>query len=210
MQKTVLTVLNNEGQPAPGATVRVRHTYGGTDATLYADDHATTIANPISADVSGLVSFKCFNGIYDIIINSGAGTKTIPALKISDGAALYVLTCGTAPSIPYGAACYFDLSNPDTARLATWDSDVLTAQASCTCVTVGGVAAGNVGVFSGPGTVRGLSGLARGESAWLGANGAIVNIPPDPVADSGKWAVCLGNSLSHSTRSFFPAAPIYL
>lgn len=72
--------LNNSGDPAPSATVRV---YGkGTSvlSTIYsANDAAQPLANPFTAGTDGFAKFYSANGRYDVEF-SGGGITTAYSL----------------------------------------------------------------------------------------------------------------------------------
>jgi hypothetical protein len=208
MKKEVVTVANSDGTPAAGATVQVRDTYSGANLTLYEDNETTTKTNPITVPSSGLASFKIPNSVVDLIITNGADTKTITALKVSDGAELALFENGQGSALAYGEVCFIDTDG--TAKKATNAGTEQQARARWICVTRGGLADNAVGVFSGPGMVSGLSGGVAGSSAYLDTAGAIMETALDPTDDAniGKYRVYLGEWQSSTALNFNPSEPI--
>jgi hypothetical protein len=208
MQKVPITVSNEDGSPAQGATVQVRDAYSGLNLTLYEDNETTTKTNPITVGTSGIAEFKIQNSVIDVIVTNGAATRTIPALKVSDGAELQLLTNGSGGALTFGDVCYIDTDG--TAKKATNAGTEQQARARWICLTRGGLANAAVGVFSGPGKVAELSGGVAGSSAWLDTAGAIVETPLDPTdpANVGKFRVYLGEWLSTTALNFQPTEPV--
>lgn len=207
MEKSVISILNSDGEPVAGGTVQVRDAYSGANVTLYEDNETTTKANPAVSNANGLASFKCENGVYDLIISNGATVVTVPAMKISDGAELILLTNGEGSTIAYGRACF--IHTDGTAKLAHNDQTEPAARARYLCLTRGGLANAAVGVFSGPGKVAELSGGSAGASAWLDDDGQIMNTALDATdpANLGKFRVYLGEWLSATALNFQPSEP---
>lgn len=207
MLKYPVTVSNEDGTPAAGATVQVRDHYSGANLTLYEDNETTTKTNPVTVGSTGVASFKIQNSVIDLIITNGADTQTVTALKISDGAELQLLENGEGASIPFGAVCH--VHTDGTAKLAHNDQTELAASARWVCLTRGGLADNAVGVFSGPGRVTELSGGSAGVDAWLDDDGGIMNTALDPTDDAnlGKFRVHLGKWLSATALDFSPSEP---
>ena len=208
MQKVPITVSNEDGSPAVGATVQVRDHYSGLNLTLYEDNETTTKANPITVPASGIAEFKIQNSVIDVIATNGAVTRTTNALKVSDGAELQLLENGEGATINFGDVCH--VHTDGTAKLAHNDQTELAASARYICITRGGLADNAVGVFSGPGRVTELSGGSAGTDAWLDEDGAITGTPLDPTdpANAGKFRVHLGKWLSATALDFAPSEPV--
>lgn len=207
MQKVPVTVANEDGTPAVGATVQVRDHYSGVNLTLYEDNETTTKTNPIVVGSTGIAEFKIQNSVIDVIITNGADTKTVSSLKVSDGAELQLLTNGEGSALAFGDVCH--VHTDGTAKLAHNDQTELAASARYICLTRGGLANGAVGVFSGPGRVTELSGGSAGVDAWLDDDGDIMNTALDPTdpANVGKFRVHLGKWLSATALDFAPSEP---
>jgi hypothetical protein len=207
MQKVPITVANEDGSPAVGATVQVRDHYSGLNLTLYEDNETTTKANPVVVGASGIAEFKIQNSVIDVIVTNGASTRTVSALKVSDGAELQLLTNGEGSALAFGDVCH--VHTDGTAKLAHNDQTDLAASARYICLTRGGLANGAVGVFSGPGRVTELSGGVAGTDAWLDDDGDIMNTALDPTdpANVGKFRVHLGKWLSATALDFAPSEP---
>jgi len=210
MQKFPVTVSNEDGSPAVGATVQVRDHYSGVNLTLYEDNETSTKTNPVTIGASGIAEFKIPNSVVALIVTNGADTKTISAVQISDGAELALLTNGSGGALAYGDVCYVDTDG--AAKKATNAGTEQQSRARWICVTRGGLSNAAVGVFSGPGRVSGLAGGVAGSSAWLDTAGAIVEVALDPTDDAnlGKFRVYLGEWLTTTVLNLSPSEPVII
>ncbi len=209
MKKFYTTILSS-GVPVSGATVQVKDHYSGANLTLYADNETTTTANPAVSDSNGVASFKCADGIVDLVYAYGAFSQTFVNVQISDGGELILLQNGEAVTINYGKVCY--LTNAGTAKLATNAGTEQEARGRFVCLTRGNLAAGATGVFKGPGKVSELSGGTAGASVWLGAAGGLLTTSLDPtnVANLGKFIVPLGEYILATSLNFRPGDPVQI
>lgn len=210
MQKQHITILNAEGQPVVGGTVQVRDHYSGANLTLFLDDETTSTANPAVSDANGIASFKCADGVVDLVIVNGAFSKTLVNVQISDGGDLVLLQNAEAVTINYGKVCY--VTNAGTAKLATNAGTEQEARGRFVCITRGNLAASAVGVFKGPGRVAELSGGTTGAPVWLGTAGGLLTTSLDPtnVANLGKFIVPLGEYLLTTSLNFIPGDPVQI
>jgi hypothetical protein len=70
-------VADTSGNVIASATVTVRDSVTSSLVQLYSDvDGATPLGNPVTADSSGFVRFYVGEGRYDVIVTSGAFTRT--------------------------------------------------------------------------------------------------------------------------------------
>lgn len=69
------SILRN-GAPVQG-TVTVTNYVGGAAATLYASNHSTTLANPLTSDADGNFAFYIDQGSYRIEVSNGSNTRVI-------------------------------------------------------------------------------------------------------------------------------------
>lgn len=79
MQKRIGLVIDDQGKPVSGATVKVTLYPGGGDATLYSDNGVTQKANPIATDSKGRYEYYAANGHYTEVVTTSAGAQ--PALN---------------------------------------------------------------------------------------------------------------------------------
>ena len=208
--KSIITILDAGGAPAPAGTVQVKDHYSGANLTLYEDNESTTKTNPATADSDGVVYFKCNDGIVDLVINNGAFSKTIPNVQISDGGDLFLLENNEAVTINYGKACY--VNSLGKAKLATNSGTETEARARFICITRGNLATGAVGVFKGPGRIVELSGGTAAAPVYLGTAGGLLTTSLDPTdpANVGKFIVPLGEYLSTTAINFRPSDPVQI
>jgi hypothetical protein len=89
MQKfaETLTYKNSRGvlAVAPGAQLSVFEEGTAVLASTYADDEATPLDNPLTADERGLVQFKLPNGTYDFVYSNSVGEVKVDGIIASDG-----------------------------------------------------------------------------------------------------------------------------
>jgi len=210
MIKSLLTITNADGSPAPGATVQVKDHYSGANLTLYEDNEITTKTNPATADADGFVYFKVNDGIVDLVIVNGAFNKNIPNVQVSDGGDLFLLENNEGSTIAYGKICYVNSSGK--AKLATNAGTETEARARFVCITRGGLANGSVGVFKGPGKTAELSGGTAAAPVYLGTAGNLLTTSLDPtdIANSGKFIVPLGEYINATTLNFKPSDPVQI
>jgi hypothetical protein len=71
MDRCVVTVANDEGQPIESATVGIYTSGTNVLAVIYDDDETSTITNPLTTDENGLAQAMLANGKYDIRIAKG-------------------------------------------------------------------------------------------------------------------------------------------
>lgn len=205
MKKTCVTILNAQGQPVLGGTCQVKDKYSGLNVTLYEDNETTTKANPAVSDVDGFAYFKVNDGVYDLVVTNGAGSKTFPAVQISDGGDLVLLENNEAGSMAYGKLVY--VTSAGKAKLATNAATELEARARFVCITRGGLAAAAIGVFKGPGRIAELTGGTAGAACWLGTAGGIITTSLDPTnpANAGKFIAPVGEYLTTLSLNFVPS-----
>lgn len=102
MQLCSFFAVNHQtGAALPGASVFVYLPGTTTKVSIY-DGNGVLITNPATADANGMVSFAAADGVYDIVIVSGAYTSpTIPKLQFLDVSApaepRYILTNADLP-----------------------------------------------------------------------------------------------------------------
>ena len=210
MIKSLITITNTDGSPAPAGTVQVKDHYSGANLTLYEDSETSTKTNPATADSDGVVYFKVNDGIVDLVIVNGAFSKTIPNVQISDGGDLFLLENNQGSTINYGAICYLNASGK--ARLATNAGTEAQARARFICITRGNLANGAIGVFKGPGKTAELSGGTAAAPVYLGAAGGLLTTSLDPTdpSNAGKFIVPLGEYLSATALNFRPSDPVQI
>jgi hypothetical protein len=202
MKKTVAAFTSTLGMPLYGVSVSIVDHYSGDTATLYEDDETTTKANPLTTDIYGSISFKVRCGVYDFDSVNANVRKT--AVRISGGGELYVLANATGATIAYGAVCRFSTTAGQVAK-ATNDGTEAEARAVLVCVTDGGVANGDSGVFiAGPAEIVDLSGGTAGATAYLSTSGAITTTEP---TSSGDYLCAIGQWVSATVLHFSPIEP---
>lgn len=89
MQKYFDSVIDTNGKPVNGATVRVNQYPGGGLATIYSDDGVTQAANPVTTNAKGYYEFYAANGRYTLTITDANGAQTvINDVRLEEGPAL--------------------------------------------------------------------------------------------------------------------------
>lgn len=70
------TIVDEEGDVLPLASVSVTDVISGALATLYSNEGVTGIGNPITADSHGFVQFYVKAGLYNIVATLGLNSRT--------------------------------------------------------------------------------------------------------------------------------------
>lgn len=100
MERKEFIVQDIAGNAIRGASVLVKTYPGGVNATLYADDGVTPIANPLTTDSTGQCWAKAANGHYSKTVSkTGITTETtndIIFFDLTDYAATLVASTGAA------------------------------------------------------------------------------------------------------------------
>lgn len=140
-------VLNDKGEPDPGASVEVVNEATGASPILYdGRDTATasSVGNPASADANGFVQFWMVNGRYKIIITGSDGGKTTfrdwhhwyagQGLSDVDSVTFNILTITTQAALPEDTTmdgvkvATRDYVNERISNVDDWQDSVLAQQ----------------------------------------------------------------------------------
>lgn len=121
MQKRHDSVLDTQGRPVSGATVRVNTYPAGALATIYSDDGVTAKSNPMVTDAAGYFEYYAANGHYSWISTTATSSKTINDIIHDDSLTTnqqFAVATGTGDAMVVAAfAVGYTLADGDEVRV---------------------------------------------------------------------------------------------
>lgn len=204
MKKEYRAAQDLNGNALPGATVQIKNSASGANAPLFEDDEVASKANPLTANSSGVVSFKVADGIYDIVVTSGAYTNTETLVSIFESPDVVQLQNADAVTFGYGDLVY--IFGSGTVKRAKSNGTEAEASAEAVCLETA-LTPGSTGRFKINGAVSGLSGTP-GAIGYLSQTGTITNTVPTTGAGD-VFSTIVGRFSKSSTmllKSTFPFA----